>query len=125
MKTDEQKRIKVSVRTGNGVVILPGMLDKAKYSVACEILNSGAINLFGNRNISFEKRLRPLRTLDVYDSIDGCSIIISAGIGKKGVTELRRRMRLIFKHGIYRTPFRQYKIYCDADSGSACGQEEL
>ena len=44
--------------------------------------------------------MRHLKTLDVYDLINDCSVIISAHIGKKGVKRLQERgMKLFFLNG--------------------------
>jgi len=40
--------------------------------------------------------MQHLKTLDVYDLIDDCSIIISARIGKKGITRLQERIGISF-----------------------------
>jgi predicted Fe-Mo cluster-binding NifX family protein len=97
---NEKNHLRVSVPSSDGVNIFPGMLGKARYFFIYEILDSGEVTLFEKRDNPFEKTLQPLKTLDVYELIDDCSIIISARIGKKGVTRLRERgMRLIFKDG--------------------------
>lgn len=97
---NEQKRLRVSVATSDGINIFPGMLGKTKYFFIYEILGSGDVRLMEKRANPFEKTLQPLKTLDVYELINDCSIVISAGIGKKGIIRLRDRgMRLVFKDG--------------------------
>ena len=100
MTMDEQKPLIVSIPTNDGVNIFPGMLGKAKYFYVYKIHTSGDIRLLEKRENPFEKTLQPLKTLDVYQLIDDCSVIISTRIGKKGITRLRERgMRLIFTDG--------------------------
>jgi predicted Fe-Mo cluster-binding NifX family protein len=44
--------------------------------------------------------MQHLKTLDVYDLIKDCSVIIPAHIGKKGVKRLQERgMKLFFLNG--------------------------
>lgn len=100
MKTQKQRRLKVSVPTNDGVKIFPGMLGRAKFFFVYEIENGGDIRLVEKRINPFENTMQPLKTLDVYELIDDCSIIIAARIGKKGATRLRERgLNLIFKVG--------------------------
>ncbi len=47
--------------------------------------------------------MQHLKTLDVYESIRDCGMIISAKIGKKGIKGLQERgMKLFLGKGIYR-----------------------
>ena len=44
--------------------------------------------------------MQRLKTLDVYDLLEDCSVILSAKIGKKGVERLEKRgMELVFAEG--------------------------
>jgi predicted Fe-Mo cluster-binding NifX family protein len=76
------------------------MLGMAKYMFIYEIENEAKFKLIEKRNNPFAEAMQHLKTLDVYELINDCSIIIAAHIGKKGIKRLQERgMKLIFKKG--------------------------
>ncbi len=65
-----------------------------------EIHNGTKHKLIEKRNNPFANSMQHQKTLDVYELIKDCSIIISASIGKKGIQRLqKRRLKLFFKKG--------------------------
>ena len=64
------------------------MLGMAKYMFIYEIENGDRFKLVEKRNNPYENTMQHLKTLDVYDLIDDCSVIISAHIGKKRSEEV-------------------------------------
>jgi len=72
----------------------------AKYMFIYEIENGSKFRLIEKRANPYESTMQHLKTLDVYDLINDCSIIISSHIGRKGVTRLQERgMKLFFRKG--------------------------
>ena len=52
------------------------------------------------RNNPYENTMQHLKTLDVYELINDCDIIISGNIGKKGIKRLEEKgMKLFFRNG--------------------------
>jgi len=100
MNVNQQKRIRIAVPTDDGINIFPKMLGMAKYLFIYEITNGENFKLIEKRKNLFAVTMQHLKTLDVYDIINDCSIIISAHIGKKGMTRLQERgMKLFFNKG--------------------------
>ncbi|MCD6379313.1 hypothetical protein J7M07_02555, partial [bacterium] len=86
--------------TNDGINIFTKMLGMAKYFFIYEIENREHYKLIEKRKNPFVDTMQHLKTLDVYEIINDCSIIISARIGKKGITRLRERgMKLFFEKG--------------------------
>ena len=76
------------------------MLGMAKFLFIYEIENGENFKLIEKRKNPCAVTMQHLKTLDVYDLINDCSIIISAHIGKKGITRLQERgMKLFFEKG--------------------------
>lgn len=106
----DNKRIKIAVPTNDGINIFPKMLGMAKYMNIYEIKNGTKFRLIEKRSNPYEKTMQHLKTLDVYELIDDCSIIVSAHIGKKGITRLQERgMQLIFIKGEIEQAFVEIK----------------
>lgn len=100
MKVNKENIVRVAVPTNDGINIFSKMLGMAKYIFIYEVENGKKFRLIGKRNNPFEKSMQHLKTLDVYEFINDCSIIISAYIGKKGIQRLQERgMKLYFKKG--------------------------
>ncbi len=100
MKVNKENIVRVAVPTNDEINIFPKMLGMAKYIFIYEIENRTKFRLIGKRNNPFEKSMQHLKTLDAYDFINDCSIIISAHIGKKGIQRLQERgIKLYFKKG--------------------------
>ncbi|MCD6249299.1 MAG: hypothetical protein J7J98_03065 [candidate division Zixibacteria bacterium] len=72
----------------------------AKYLFIYDIENGENFKLIEKRENPFADTMQHLKTLDVYELINDCSIIISAHIGRKGITRLQEReMKIFFKKG--------------------------
>lgn len=92
--------MKIAVPTNDEINIFPKMLGMAKYLFIYEIENGKDFKLVEKRKNPFADTMQHLKTLDVYELINDCSIIISAHIGKKGITRLQERgMKLFFEKG--------------------------
>jgi len=104
MSLDKTESVKIAVPTDDGTNIFPNMLGRAKFMYIYEIANGKTVRFLEKRNNPFAATMQHLKTLDVYELINDCSIIIAARIGKKGITRLRERgMQLIFKKGAIKT----------------------
>ncbi|MCD6162855.1 MAG: hypothetical protein J7K40_10635 [candidate division Zixibacteria bacterium] len=100
MNVNKQKHIRIAIPTNDEINIFPKMLGMAKYLFIYEIEKGEKFKLIEKRRNPFADTMQHLKTLDVYELIDDCSIIISAHIGKKGITRLQGKgMKLIFKKG--------------------------
>ena len=100
MNVIRQKRIRIAIPTNDGISIFPKMLGMAKYLLIYEIENRESFKLIEKRKNPFAVTMQHLKTVDVYDLINDCSIIISAHIGKKGITRLQERgMKLFLQKG--------------------------
>jgi predicted Fe-Mo cluster-binding NifX family protein len=100
MNANQQKNIRIAIPTNDGTNIFPKMLGMAKYLLIYEIENGEDFKLIEKRKNPFAVTMQHLKTLDVYDLIDDCSIIISAHIGNKGISRLQERgMKLFFEKG--------------------------
>ena len=92
--------VRIAVPTNDGINIFPKMLGMAKEMFIYEIEKADQFKLVEKRNNPFANTMQHLKTLDVYELLDDCSIVISAQIGKKGITRLQERgMKLFFRKG--------------------------
>jgi hypothetical protein len=57
-----------------------------------EIENGARFRLIEKRNNLFTNTMQHLKTLDVYELIRDCSIIISGNIGTKGIKRLQETL---------------------------------
>jgi len=90
----------VAVPSNDGINIFPKMLGMAKYMFIYERKKGGEFKFIEKRTNPYEKTLQHLKTLDVYDLVNDCEIILSARIGKKGIQRLQDRgVKLFFKKG--------------------------
>ena len=65
-----------------------------------DIENGTEFRLIEKRNNPFAETMQHLKTSDVYELINDCSIIISAHIGKKGIKRLQEKeMKLFIRKG--------------------------
>jgi predicted Fe-Mo cluster-binding NifX family protein len=102
--------MKLAVPTNDGINIFPKMLGMAKYLFIYEIGNKDRFELVEKRNNPYEKTMQHLKTLDFYNLINDCSVIISSHIGKKGVERLQERgMNLLFLKGNIEEAFNKAK----------------
>ena len=100
MSINKNKPTKIAIPTNDGINIFPKMLGMAKYMYIYKIKSGNKFSLIEKRSNPFAGTMQHLKTLDVYELIDDCSIIVSAHIGKKGITRLQERgMQLFFKKG--------------------------
>lgn len=96
----KEKHALIAIPSNDGINIFPKMLGMAKYMFIYEIEKEGKLKFLGKRTNPYEKTLQHLKTLDVYDLINDCDIIVSTRIGKKGIQRLQERgMKLFFKKG--------------------------
>ncbi len=94
------KPIKIAVPTNDGTTIFPKMLGMAKEIFIYKVIGDEQFELIDKRTNPYERTMQHLKTLDVYDVINDCSVIISVRIGKKGMTRLQERgMDLFFSKG--------------------------
>ena len=100
MKDNKENIVRVAVPTNDGINIFSKMLGMAKYIFIYEIENRMKFRLIEKRNNPFEETMQHLKTLDIYEFINDCSIIVSSHIGKKGIQRLKERgVKLYFKKG--------------------------
>jgi predicted Fe-Mo cluster-binding NifX family protein len=91
---------RIAIPTNDGINIFPGMLGMAKKMFIYEIKDETQFRLIEKRNNPYESTMQHLKTLDVYEIVHDCEIIVSAKIGKKGINRLQKRgMKLIFRKG--------------------------
>ncbi len=94
------KLVRIAIPTNDGINIFPKMLGMAKEMVIYEIENGADIRLIEKRTNPFAETMQHLKTLDVYELINDCAIVISSRIGKKGVSRLQEKgMKLFFRNG--------------------------
>jgi len=92
------------------------MLGMAKTMFIYEIENRMQFRLIEKRINPYESTLQHLKTLDVYELLHDCGIIISAKIGKKGINRLQERgIKLFFRKGNIQQAlinvFREERLY--------------
>ena len=91
---------KIAVPTNDGISIFKGMIGRAEEFLIFQAESNGNFKLVEKRPNPHAKTMQHLKTLDVYDLINDCQIILAAKIGKKGIERLEQRnMRLIFRDG--------------------------
>jgi ubiquinone/menaquinone biosynthesis C-methylase UbiE/predicted Fe-Mo cluster-binding NifX family protein len=95
-----RKPIFIAIPSNDGTNIFPKMLGMAKYMFIYQIENGEKFKFIEKRTNPYEKTMQHLKTLDVYEIINDCEIIVSSRIGKKGIERLQERgIRLLFKKG--------------------------
>jgi ubiquinone/menaquinone biosynthesis C-methylase UbiE/predicted Fe-Mo cluster-binding NifX family protein len=100
LESNKEKCLRIGIPTNDEINIFPKMLGMAKYIFIYEIWNEMKFRLIEKRNNPFAETMQHLKTLDIYELINDCSIIISAHIGKKGITRLRERgLKIFFRKG--------------------------
>ncbi len=96
----DKKIIKLAVPTDDGNTIFKKMLGQAQNFNIYTINKNGNFQFLETRKNPYAKTLQHLKTLDVYEIINDCPVILSAKIGNKGIERLRERnVHLIFKQG--------------------------
>ena len=100
INSDKKDLLRIAIPTNDGINIFPEMLGMAKYVFIYKIEKGVKFSLIEKRTNPYESTMQHLKTLDVYDLINDCSVIISAHIGKKGIKRLQKRgMKLFFRKG--------------------------
>jgi len=100
MENRKTKPIKIAIPTNDGITIFRGMLGRSKKMYIYEIENGIKVSLVEKRNNPYSETMQHLKTMDVYELLRDCTIIISATIGKKGIERLQKRgVKLFFKKG--------------------------
>ncbi|MBN1926614.1 MAG: hypothetical protein JW798_12340 [Prolixibacteraceae bacterium] len=95
-----KKTVLVAVPTNDGETIFPKMLGMAKYFYIYKSTYGMPIEFVEKRPNPYETTMQHLKTLDVYNVINDCDIIIFAFIGKKGIERLKEKgAKLLFKKG--------------------------
>ena len=89
MDIKEKSNVRIAIPTNDGINIFPGMLGMAKEMFIYEIKNEMQFRLIEKKNNPYESTMQHLKTLDVYEILHDCGIIIFAKIGKKGIYSKR------------------------------------
>ncbi|MBN1552528.1 hypothetical protein JW979_13720 [bacterium] len=101
---------RIAVPSNDGTTIYRGMLGRAKMIYIYDVDESGNVRFLEERSNPHSETMQHLKTLDVYDLLKDCSIIISGKIGKKGIERLQNRgMELIFRQGTIQDALRIFK----------------
>jgi ubiquinone/menaquinone biosynthesis C-methylase UbiE/predicted Fe-Mo cluster-binding NifX family protein len=96
----KEKRGLIAIPTDDGINIFQGMLGRAKEIFIYEMENGGTFRLIEKRKNPYANTMQHLETLDVYEMISDCQIILSSHIGEKGVERLEGKgMKLFFEKG--------------------------
>jgi predicted Fe-Mo cluster-binding NifX family protein len=97
--TDTKRKIRIALPTNDEVTIFPKMLGMADKMFVYEF-DGESMRLLERRNNPYAKTQQHLKTLDVYELLHDCGIIVSAHIGRKGVQRLEdRSVKLMYKKG--------------------------
>ncbi|MEA2103590.1 MAG: NifB/NifX family molybdenum-iron cluster-binding protein [Candidatus Cloacimonadota bacterium] len=108
--------VKIAIPTSDGENIFPKMLGMAKEFHIYETKNK-QIKFLEKRKNPFEKTLQHLKTLDVYEIISDCNIIVSNKIGKKGIKRLEKKgVKLFFRNGKIREVLKNLLINYEKES---------
>ncbi|MBN2519654.1 MAG: hypothetical protein JXB17_04050 [Bacteroidales bacterium] len=95
-----KKHVFIAVPTNDGITVFPKMLGRARYFLIYTSTDNRKFTLVEKRDNPFEKTMQHLKTLDVYNLINDCDIIIAALISKKGIEKLKSKgVVLLFKKG--------------------------
>jgi predicted Fe-Mo cluster-binding NifX family protein len=98
-KDTKKNSIRIAVPTNDEVTIFPKMLGMADKLFVYELEGDG-MKLVEKRINPYAKTQQHLKTLDVYELVRDCAIIISAHIGQKGIQRLEDRgLKLMYKKG--------------------------
>ena len=100
MIPEEKYKYKIAVPTNDGNYIFKGMLGRALKFAIFEVDRNSHYKLIEEKPNPYAQTMQHLKTLDVYNLIDDCSVILSSKIGKVGIDRLEERnMRLLFREG--------------------------
>lgn len=99
-KNEQHENTRIAIPTDDEETIFPGMLGRAKQFFIYELKDGNTVELKEKRTNPYSKTMQHLKTLDVYEIIRDCPVIISAKIGKKGIQRLQKKnIHLFFKTG--------------------------
>ena len=99
MIDDKRISVKIAIPTDDGKTIFPRMLGMARTFHIYEHSYS-VLRFVAERRNPYAESMQHLKTLDVYEIISDCRIIVSSGIGRKGRERLRKLgVRMYFKTG--------------------------
>lgn len=100
MENHKTTPIRIAIPTNDGITVFRGMLGRAKKMYIYEIGNGIQVSLVEKRTNPYSETMQHLKTMDVYDLLCDCTIIISGSIGKKGIERLEERgIKLFFRKG--------------------------
>ena len=89
-----------AVPTADNETLFPKMLGQAPLFHIYSFSEQKHFQLVEKRKNVYAKTLQPQKTFDVYDEINDCQAILSARIGKKGITRLKDKgVKLFFDSG--------------------------
>lgn len=89
-----------AVPTADNETIFPKMLGQAPIFHIYSKSDEHQFQLVEKRTNIYAKTLQPQKTFDVYDEINDCQAILSARIGKRGITRLEDKgVKLFFDSG--------------------------
>ncbi len=91
---------RIAVPTADGVSIFPKMLGKAPLFYVYQVNDGKKFRFLEKRVNIYSETLQPQKTFDVYNEIMDCQAVLSARIGKKGITRLENKgIQLFFDSG--------------------------
>ncbi len=102
------KKERIAVATDDGKTIPVKMLGRAAKFLIFE-LTEGELYLAEVRENPYKDTAQRRKTLDVYDVLRDCSVVISAFIGKRGTERLRlRSIKMFFTRGSIEEALRNF-----------------
>jgi len=95
-----KEALTIAVSTNDRRTVFPHMLGQAKGFSVYRLAANGCWQLLEWRSNPYEKTLQHEKTLDVYELIKDCRLILAAKIGRQGRQRLRQKgVRLFFAKG--------------------------
>lgn len=100
LAANKKERLLIAIPSDDGTNIFQGMLGRAKEIFIYEMENGVKFRLIEKRNNPYPNTMQHLKTLDVYEIISDCQIILSSHIGERGVGRPEGKgIRLFFEKG--------------------------
>ncbi len=92
--------MRIAIPTEDGLHIFPGMLGRAKLIYIYQLREGGKLSLLEKRGNPYADTMQHLKTLDVYELLHDCAVIVAGKIGKKGIGRLEERgVKLFLRKG--------------------------
>jgi len=92
--------VRVAVPTDDGCHIFPGMLGRAKGFRIYQLEEGGKSRLLEVRGNPYAVTMQHLKTIDIYELLKDCEVIVAGRIGKRGMGRLEERgMKLLLRKG--------------------------